>query len=288
MRRITRRRGDPASLSCDERTVARRGDWYADPFDEADLRWWDGHRWTGRVKASVAEQPTEERPVEETADTAWLEPEWISAVRSEPAIEEPAAEEPDDAPQEQPAIDVDAAALRPRMCLGCSTISHTTEEACPQCGRDYGAPQPYQLRASARHFGHSVRRLRLRILLGLLIVVAGVAAAVSLGRSSPGPAATALAADTQPSHQATSRQQLETRLAQAITADASKASSLGELRHGPALATTCSATTAPSGAAPVTYNCLALYREGVSTAAGYRYTGTIDFSTSTIRWHRGT
>ncbi len=296
MGRVTRRRGDPASLSCDERKVARRGDWYADPFDEADLRWWDGHRWTGRVKAVEVDEPTAELPVDEAAETSWLDPGWISVGHTEPAPAEPAAGEPDHESEDEPPAEdddddpvADEAARRPRMCLGCSTISHTNDEVCPYCGRDYGAPQPYQLRDAARHLGHSVRRLRFRILLALLILSAAIAAAVGLHRSSPGPAPSAAAlADTGPSHSAASRQELETRLARAITTDATRQSGLGLLRHGPALDTTCApAAAADSGAAPVTYSCLALYNDGPSTAAGYRYTGSIDFSTSTIRWHRG-
>jgi hypothetical protein len=34
------------------------GAWYDDPFEKADLRWWDGTRWTENVKAAGDAAPS--------------------------------------------------------------------------------------------------------------------------------------------------------------------------------------------------------------------------------------
>ncbi|WP_082168994.1 DUF2510 domain-containing protein [Mycolicibacterium chlorophenolicum] len=43
--------------------------WYDDPWNQADLRWWDGRQWTGRTATtSPAAASTVERP--ESAERA--------------------------------------------------------------------------------------------------------------------------------------------------------------------------------------------------------------------------
>ena len=64
-----------------QRSVAR-GQWYADPFEKADERWWDGTKWTSHVRRGPAGGWPEESPRREPALSA-------SGFAGDPAYEDP-------------------------------------------------------------------------------------------------------------------------------------------------------------------------------------------------------
>ena len=41
---------EPSGGTLGRSTSSLRGAWYADPFERADERWWDGRSWTDRVR----------------------------------------------------------------------------------------------------------------------------------------------------------------------------------------------------------------------------------------------
>ena len=87
------------------------------------------------------------------------------------------------------------------------------------------------------------------------------------------------------------RQGLETSLQDAITKDAKQSANQGLLQSAPT-STTCTPVSGGSSQnlaeSTGTYSCIAAYQTNSDgTSSGYRYTGTINFTTGMTSWHLG-
>jgi nucleoid-associated protein YgaU len=87
------------------------------------------------------------------------------------------------------------------------------------------------------------------------------------------------------------RQAEETSLQQSITKDAQQQVS-GGLLTGPILSTSCTPLSGGSSqnlaSSSGTYECIAVNKINADgTSSGYRYSGTIDFSSGSTTWHLG-
>ncbi len=188
-----------------------------------------------------------------------------------------------------------------RVCPHCSALSQTDGAYCPHCGESYvGRPQP-----------RTSRRVRLAIGgLVALVILGGAGAAVAIKlhhdevvknrhrREAAAAAAVKAAAERTAREKQTAeraeiaeREGLEKRLEEAITKEASEKVTEGTLT-GPIKSTTCTPINGGSSQnlseSTGTYSCIAVNKtEANGTESGYRYTGTINFTTGSTTWHIG-
>ncbi len=280
MRLISRLTGDEStSVASEESAAQRRGAWYADPYGEGELRWWDGKRWTTQVKGSAV---TEElAPEPEIAEPAAAQPEPPTP----PKPPEPKPPEPEPVrvvmtgsgeyvrrlpgststrarearPQPQPAPPPEpqprAIPTRPTIkrigtperqdlpaltCPSCSRLTHTEGDFCPYCGRSFVSPPEPSLSARVR--------LPVIVVLGLVLLAVLVGVVINVNqdnqsaarhRRAVAAARARAAAEKQRLAEVTHRRGLESTLQNAITRDASEKASQGVLTDGPPLSTAC-------------------------------------------------
>lgn len=201
-----------------------------------------------------------------------------------------------------------------RLCPHCATLSRTAGDFCPQCGTRF---------SSSGRSGVSKRVRLVAAGLVVLLVLGGTgvavaikahhdsqvaaqhrqaaaaaaaaaqrAAAAATARQQAAAAASA-AQQAQQAAEVTQRQGLETQLQNAITNDATEKANQGVLFNGPAQSTTCTPISGGSSQslsqASGTYSCIAVYQTNSDgTSSGYRYSGTINFSTGSFTWQPAT
>ena len=177
----------------------------------------------------------------------------------------------------------------------------TDGEFCPHCGKAFSADTPSGLS----------RRVKLALAgLAALLVLGGAGAAVAIKvhhdnqvAAQHQRAVAAASAKAQAAEQARQAQQaaqaaevairqgLETSLQDAITKDAKQSANQGLLQSAPT-STTCTPVSGGSSQnlaeSTGTYSCIAAYQTNSDgTSSGYRYTGTINFTTGMTSWHLG-
>jgi hypothetical protein len=203
-------------------------------------------------------------------------------------------------------VNPSGAATPTRVCPKCAALSHTAGEFCPYCGARFAASRGPRLSKRVKVVAVSV--LALFVLGGAGVAVAikahhdnQVAAqhrmAVAAARAHAQAAARAKAA-AKAQHQAqqaveiSTRHAAEVQLQDAITKDATSKANQGLLTSGPAQSTTCTPTSGGSSQnlsqSSGTYSCIAVdHTNSDGTQSGYRYTGTINFSTGEMTWQLG-
>ena len=202
-----------------------------------------------------------------------------------------------------------------RVCPHCAALSQISGDFCPHCGRRFTADG-----------GRTSGRVKIMIGLVcalLLLGGAGVSVAIKIhhdnqvaaqhrrelaaadaraaaararaaaarARAAAG-RATAAARQAQEQAEVTQRQALETQLQNSITQDATSKANQGLLTNGPAQSTSCTRVSGGSSQnlsqSTGTYSCIAVYQTNSDgTQSGYRYTGTVNFDTSSYTWQLG-
>jgi uncharacterized protein HemX len=193
---------------------------------------------------------------------------------------------------EQSAPDV---ATPSRVCPHCATLSTSSGEFCPQCGRPF------------------VKRRRLSRRGGIytaivVLVLAGAGAGIVLklnhdqqvekqrkeaaaAQHASQVAAERATAETKEQAERSTRKLLEAELEKEVAQDAKKRVAEGTL-EGPILGSSCTPVSGGSSedlsSTAGTYSCMAITkREADGTASGYRFSANIDFSTGRYSWHLG-
>jgi hypothetical protein len=190
-----------------------------------------------------------------------------------------------------------------RVCPHCATVTQTAGEYCPHCGKAY------------ERRGRVSKRTGVAALIVLLLLVAGGAAAVVLvkhnedeqaKKKQAAALAAALAArrHTEQAHREAEDEQKikraseererhsdEQQLEHGVEKDAKKLVSEETLSE-PVLGATCSPASGGSStelsSATGTFSCIAITkRESGGNVSGYRFSGTIDFTTGSISYHLG-
>lgn len=192
-----------------------------------------------------------------------------------------------------------------RVCPHCAALSQSAGDFCPECGHSF---------AEGRRVSGISRRAK-SAMLGVvsLLVLGGAGAAIAIKihhdnqvsarqRSAAAAHARAAAAalaqqqaqqqqQADQAAQTTLRQGEETLLRQSITKDAQQQVNSG-LLTGPILSTSCTPLSGGSSqnlaSSSGTYECIAVNKiHADGTSSGYRFSGTIDFSTGSTTWHLG-